>query len=192
MKNNYVNLIILPVFFLLLLLPFRILSGQSTEKPVFTDDHSVRGEEVLATVGKIKISSTEFLANYQFGPAFLKRLSNARSRYLNTMIHEKLLAAQTTMATRASLGGVILVGFSGSQIYAVHVDFPGKVISWFNAGFIISEQTHKDITRATGKDVAAWATPEGMVELYSKVLPEKLGYTMFPEEKLNALGQEMK
>ena len=52
------------------------------------------GMATVASVGTIKISVNEFLANYQFGPAFFKRQKDARDRYLNTMIYEKLLAME--------------------------------------------------------------------------------------------------
>ena len=80
------------IFTLLLGFPFWNLSGQTTDKSGYTGDLPDTGEGIVASVGTIEISSTEFLANYQFGPAFFKRKTDARNRYLNTMIHEKLLA----------------------------------------------------------------------------------------------------
>ena len=48
--------------------------------------------KTVATVGDIHISAKEFLLNYEFGPAFFKRVNESKSRYLNVMIYEKLLA----------------------------------------------------------------------------------------------------
>jgi len=47
---------------------------------------------VVATVGGEGITAQEFLLNYEFGPAFAKREKDSRSRYLDFMIDEKLLA----------------------------------------------------------------------------------------------------
>ena len=47
---------------------------------------------VVATVGDIAITAQEFLLSYEFGPAFTKRRNDSRSRYLDFMIDEKLLA----------------------------------------------------------------------------------------------------
>ena len=47
---------------------------------------------VVATVGPLKISGTEFKLNYDFGPSFAKRVKDSKKRYLNFMIYEKLLA----------------------------------------------------------------------------------------------------
>ena len=90
--NKFVNPVRHLIFTLLLVFPFWNLSGQTTEKSGYTGDLPGTGEGIVASVGTIEISSTEFLANYQFGPAFFKRKADARNRYLNTMIHEKLLA----------------------------------------------------------------------------------------------------
>jgi hypothetical protein len=46
----------------------------------------------VSTVGGRKITAQEFLLNYAFGPAFPKRGADARHKYLNYMIYEKLLA----------------------------------------------------------------------------------------------------
>jgi hypothetical protein len=47
---------------------------------------------IVAKVGKRPITAQEYLLNYEFGPAFPKREKDARHRYLNFMIYEKLLA----------------------------------------------------------------------------------------------------
>ncbi|HEX2868284.1 MAG TPA: hypothetical protein VHO03_14660 [Ignavibacteriales bacterium] len=49
---------------------------------------------VVANVGSIRITAQEFLTNYEFGPAFLKREKNSLRRYLDYMIYEKLLALE--------------------------------------------------------------------------------------------------
>ncbi|MBN2008273.1 peptidyl-prolyl cis-trans isomerase [candidate division KSB1 bacterium] len=51
-------------------------------------DHSA----IVARVGEIDITAGEFYINYEFGPAFFKRASDSKRRYLNVMIYEKLLA----------------------------------------------------------------------------------------------------
>ena len=50
--------------------------------------------KVVASVGPINISAEEFYYSYQYGPAFAKRESNSKSRYLKYMIYEKLLALE--------------------------------------------------------------------------------------------------
>jgi hypothetical protein len=50
------------------------------------------GNTVLAQVGDKKITVREFLASYEFGPAFTKREKDSKKRYLKYMIDEKLLA----------------------------------------------------------------------------------------------------
>lgn len=47
---------------------------------------------VLATVGPWSITAQEFLLNYEFGPAFPKRVKDSKRRYLTYIIYEKLLA----------------------------------------------------------------------------------------------------
>lgn len=48
--------------------------------------------EIIAKVGDLEITAREFLINYEYGPAFLKRNKDSKTRYLNLMIYEKLLA----------------------------------------------------------------------------------------------------
>jgi len=50
------------------------------------------GNTVLAQIGNKKITVREFLASYEFGPAFTKREPDSKRRYLKYMIDEKLLA----------------------------------------------------------------------------------------------------
>ncbi len=52
---------------------------------------------VVARVGPLKITAEEFRLSYEFGPAFAKRASDARQRYLGYMINEKLLALDAAM-----------------------------------------------------------------------------------------------
>lgn len=47
---------------------------------------------VLATVGPWSITAQEFLLNYEFGPAFPKRVKDSKNRYLTYIVYEKLLA----------------------------------------------------------------------------------------------------
>jgi len=46
----------------------------------------------VATVGPISITASEFKSGYEFGPAFPKRESRSKERYLNYLVYEKLLA----------------------------------------------------------------------------------------------------
>lgn len=50
--------------------------------------------DVVAEVGEIDITAGEFVVNYEFGPAFLKRIPDSKQRYLEVMINEKLLALE--------------------------------------------------------------------------------------------------
>ncbi len=47
---------------------------------------------ILANVGPRSVTAQEFLLNYEYGPAFTKRESDSKKRYLTFMIYEKLLA----------------------------------------------------------------------------------------------------
>ncbi|MCH8011430.1 MAG: hypothetical protein IIA61_05710 [Candidatus Marinimicrobia bacterium] len=70
-----------------------LVRGQNIE---FPEKHSFLGSDkysvIVATVGDIDITAREFLLNYEFGSAFLKREKNSKEKYLNLMIYEKLLA----------------------------------------------------------------------------------------------------
>jgi len=48
-------------------------------------------DEIVASVGPIIITAEEFSNSYEFGPAFVKRKTDSKSRYLKYMIYEKLL-----------------------------------------------------------------------------------------------------
>ena len=50
------------------------------------------GNITLATIGNKKITVKEFLASYEFGPAYPKRIKNSKEHFLDYMINEKLLA----------------------------------------------------------------------------------------------------
>ena len=50
--------------------------------------------EIVARVGDLEITAGEFLINYEYGPAFLKRGKDSKRRYLDLMIYEKLLALE--------------------------------------------------------------------------------------------------
>ena len=52
------------------------------------------GNTVLAKVGNDKITIREFLAGYEFGPAFVKREEDSKRKYLKYLIDEKLLALE--------------------------------------------------------------------------------------------------
>jgi hypothetical protein len=52
------------------------------------------GNKILAQVGDKKITIREFLTNYEFGPAFPKRIPESKQHYLDYMINEKLLALE--------------------------------------------------------------------------------------------------
>ncbi len=50
------------------------------------------GNEIVARVGDKNITVREFLASYEFGPAFPKRIKNSKKHFLDYMINEKLIA----------------------------------------------------------------------------------------------------
>ncbi len=49
-------------------------------------------DEIVASIGSISITAEEFSNSYEFGPAFVKRKTDSKNRYLKYMIYEKLLA----------------------------------------------------------------------------------------------------
>ncbi|MBD3289746.1 hypothetical protein GF337_13145, partial [candidate division KSB1 bacterium] len=80
---------------LILLITCGIIFPQQLEviedfRHLLKDKHS----EVVAQVGDIDITAGEFVVNYEFGPAFLKRMQDSKQRYLEVMINEKLLALE--------------------------------------------------------------------------------------------------
>ena len=91
-----------PILFTVSLLStilFFILNGQSraqTTDPAYPGliDFDQYETQIVAVVGNINISAKEFLLNYEFGPAFLKRSKESKKRYLTVMIYEKLLAIE--------------------------------------------------------------------------------------------------
>jgi hypothetical protein len=48
--------------------------------------------DVVATIGTLKITAGEFFYSYEYGPAFAKREKSSKNIYLKYMINEKLLA----------------------------------------------------------------------------------------------------
>jgi hypothetical protein len=77
---------------LFVFLPAMIAFAQepSTTNALLTED----GLRIIATIGDIEISAEEFLLNYEYGPAFLKRKKDSKRRYLDLMINEKVLALE--------------------------------------------------------------------------------------------------
>lgn len=49
-------------------------------------------DEIVASIGSVIITAEEFSNSYEFGPAFVKRKTDSKNRYLKYMIYEKLLA----------------------------------------------------------------------------------------------------
>ena len=70
--------------FILILFCFYNISANEPQK-IFADN------QIVATVGPIKITVEEYLNGYEFGPAFIRQKDNSKERYLNFMINEKLL-----------------------------------------------------------------------------------------------------
>lgn len=62
--------------------------GQSKPKHYLSSSD----DQIIATVGKLKISKNEFQRGYDYGPAFYKREKNSKEIYLRYLINEKLLA----------------------------------------------------------------------------------------------------
>jgi hypothetical protein len=54
--------------------------------------NDLKSDEIVASIGSIIITAEEFLNSYEFGPAFVKRKTDSKNRYLKYMIYEKLLA----------------------------------------------------------------------------------------------------
>jgi len=48
-------------------------------------------DEIVASIGSIYISAEEYIYSYEYGPAFVKRKTDSKNRYLKYMIYEKLL-----------------------------------------------------------------------------------------------------
>src|SRR5512142_2430793 len=67
---------------------------QRTDRPraPAASRHPSYDSVVVAGVGNREITGQEFLLSYEFGPAFPKRGPDAKRRYLDFMINEKLLA----------------------------------------------------------------------------------------------------
>jgi len=57
-------------------------------------DNSKRKDEIVAEIGKLKITAEEFIYSYEFGPAFPKKQKDSKLTHLNYMINEKLLALE--------------------------------------------------------------------------------------------------
>jgi hypothetical protein len=62
------------------------------ERPLFDFPGASPATEVIARVGPVSITAQQFLLNYEFGPAAVKRRERGREEYLECMISEKLLA----------------------------------------------------------------------------------------------------
>jgi len=67
-----------------------LLSSQSSETTVTFPDIEQYNKDIVATIGNVELTAQEFLFNYEFGPAFLKRRAGSKRKYLDLMIYEKL------------------------------------------------------------------------------------------------------
>jgi len=74
---------------LILLVITKISAGQSLFNEL---NKNLTGDEIIAEVGGIKISSQEFFYSYEYGPSFYKKESGSKETLLKYMINEKLLA----------------------------------------------------------------------------------------------------
>ena len=82
------------------LTPLLIIAGfvgpiKSGDQKIITYDSLTKAKldsVIIAKVGSFKITAKEFLLNYEYGPAFVKRGKDSKRRYLQFMINEKLLA----------------------------------------------------------------------------------------------------
>ena len=68
------------------------LLPQSAENSANSLEFEKYGNQVIATIGKVELTAQEFLLNYEFGPAFVKRMPESKKKYLDLMIYEKILA----------------------------------------------------------------------------------------------------
>ena len=87
MKKNIIS----SVFISFVVSAFAQEPSKSNISSSFDYDKDFR---IVASVEDIEISAKEFMMNYNFGPAFLKRQKDSKKRYLNLMINEKLLALE--------------------------------------------------------------------------------------------------
>jgi hypothetical protein len=98
----------------LLLVPVTVLlasgwsSVQAQESP-FSDtlayialNDPANATAVVARVGPTSITAREFLLSYEFGPSFTKQRSDAKRKYLEFMLNEKLLALGARERGRAN------------------------------------------------------------------------------------------
>jgi len=61
----------------------------------FEDQNNIqKRNDIVAEIGKIKITADEFVYSYEFGPAFPKKQKDSKLTHLNYMINEKLLALE--------------------------------------------------------------------------------------------------
>ncbi len=106
MRNIYKNIgeIIIRILFLFLtgflLFPALVIAKDNKDSVLIdlkTAINSKLGNEILAQVGDKKITVREFLTNYEFGPAFPKRINNSKKHFLDYMINEKLIALKGYM-----------------------------------------------------------------------------------------------
>ncbi len=92
-KNNFKNLSLILIgtfIFTSLILPKD--KKDSLQINIKTAENDSTGNKTLAQIGDKKITVREFLASYEFGPAFPKRIKNSKKHFLDYMINEKLIA----------------------------------------------------------------------------------------------------
>ena len=94
MKKNAIHiLIVITVIINFCAVPFAVAKEDTLKTIDYNTAYKTSaGNKVLAKVGDKNITVREFLTSYEYGPAFTKREKDSKSRYLNYMINEKLLA----------------------------------------------------------------------------------------------------
>jgi len=82
------------VFALVIICPPLLVAQENSANKYSVMNTRELSEQTVAEVGPLKITVNEFLNNYEFGPAFVKRMKESRKRHLEFMIYEKLLALE--------------------------------------------------------------------------------------------------
>lgn len=79
--------------FVVIIISAQFLAAQEKPDYSISNNRELSGQ-ILAEVGPVKITAGEFINNYEFGPAFIKRIQDSKKRHLEFLIYEKLLAIE--------------------------------------------------------------------------------------------------
>lgn len=102
-------------------------------------------KQVIAEIGSLQITVEEFINNYEFGPAFVKKMRDSKKRHLDFMIYEKLLALEGYKKRLDTLNDVQLI------LKDIHGDLAGeklyRSLIWNNI-----EVSEQEISQAVEKE----------------------------------------